>query len=429
MSKNPSENRLANQGPLSLEEILRIAMKKEASDVHLKAGVVPVIRRWGKLRPLGKEFTILSKHEVDDLAFSVMDEKQKQTFREHKQIDLGYGISGLGRFRFNIFQQRGSTRIVIRNIPFVVPKFKDLDLPQVIEKIANAERGLILVTGITGSGKSTTLAAVIDHINRHRNKHIITIEDPIEYLIRDRKSIISQREIGTDALSFKDALRAALRQDPDVILIGEMRDRETMEIALTAAETGHLVLSSLHTGDANDSIHRILSAFPAEQQSQIRHQLASVLHSVISQRLVSRIDREGFVPAVEVLINNTRISEMIEDLTRTKEIHRAIEEGQTSWSMQSFDQSLHKLLGDKVISYQSALEASSNPEDFALRHSGVSSTDGKNWSQNHQEEKVEKSWHRIPELELDSNSGYQSNEEEDDSDDKTPFLHRVFKKN
>ena len=255
---------------LSLREILEMAVQKEASDIHLKAGLVPVIRKHGKLRPLSQGLVQLSASDVERMAEEVLDQEQREHFLKFKEVDCGYGVSGLGRFRVNIFRQRGSVRMVIRTISQLVPSVDSLNLPPVIKKVAEFERGLVLVTGITGSGKSSTLASIINEINNTKNKHILTIEDPIEYLIRDKKSIISQREIGQDTTTFSHALRAGLRQDPDVILIGEMRDRDTMEIALTAAETGHLVLSTLHTYDAQESISRILSVFDHYQHDQVR---------------------------------------------------------------------------------------------------------------------------------------------------------------
>ncbi len=388
---------------MKLEEILSIAVKKSASDVHLKAGLVPVIRRHGKLRPLQQGLPQLSNEDIELMAQSIMDEQQRAAFVKNKDMDLGYGVSGLGRFRVNIFRQRGSTRMVIRNIPFNIPTIQELHLPEVVEKIADQERGLILVTGVTGSGKSSTLAAIIDHINATKNKHILTIEDPIEFLIRDRKSIISQRELGVDTNNFGNALRAALRQDPDVILIGEMRDRETIEIALVAAETGHLVLSTLHTLDAQESINRILSAFEPHQQGQIRIQLASVLKSIVSQRLARRKDKTGFVPAVEVLINNQRAREMIEDPAKTKELKIVIEESKDTLGMQSFEQSLTDLLTNDLIEFEEAMRLTNNPEDFALRFSGVASGD-QQWqgASDKAKEKQSKEWGAISDaLEID----------------------------
>ena len=358
---------------MKLTEILTVALKKSASDVHLKAGLVPVIRKHGKLRPLQQCLPQLSATQIENMANEILDEDQRKLFNKTKEIDVGYGISGLGRFRVNIFRQRGSVRMVIRNIPFNVPNIGELNLPPIIEKISEAERGLVLVTGVTGSGKSSTLAAMIDHINNTQNTHILTVEDPIEFLIRDRKSIVSQRELGLDTLTFGAALKSALRQDPDVILIGEMRDRETVEIALTAAETGHLVLSTLHTLDARESVNRILSVFEPHQQSQVRRQLASVLKAVISQRLARRKDKTGFVPAVEILVSNQRVKEMIEDPDKTKDLATAIEESRETYGMQTFDQSLMDLLAKDLIDYDEAMKLSTNPEDFQLRAAGVAS--------------------------------------------------------
>jgi twitching motility protein PilT len=270
--------------------------------------------------------------------------------------------------------------MVMRVIPFKILPFESLNLPKVLEKIAMNERGLILVTGTTGSGKSTTLASMIDYINTNRTCHIVTIEDPIEFLIRDKRSIINQREIGTDTMSFAVAMRAVLRQDPDVIMVGEMRDLETMETALTAAETGHLVLSTLHTLDATESINRIVGSFPPHQQKQIRIQLASVLRAVISQRLVPRADGRGRVPAVEIMINTAFIRELIEDKDRTKEIPEVIAKSHISWGMQTFDQSLMFLFKNKLITYEEALRQATNKDDFALRVQGISSSDDSKWS-------------------------------------------------
>ncbi len=377
---------------MELVDILTIAIKKQASDVHLKAGIVPVIRKHGRLRPLQAGLNPIAATELEGMALGIMDSEQQKFFHDNKELDFSHGISGVGRFRINVFRQRGSIRMVIRNIPFEVPSIDSLALPSVVKKIADFERGLVLVTGVTGSGKSSTLAAMIDHINNSHNNHILTIEDPIEFLIRDRKSIISQREIGIDTRSFSGALRSALRQDPDVILIGEMRDKETIEIALTAAETGHLVLSTLHTVDAQESINRVLSVFEPHQHLQIRTQLASVLGAVVSQRLATRKDGKGFVPAVEVLINNQRTKDMIEDPARTSELRIAIEQSRDTMGMQSFDQSLMDLMASDLVSYEEALRLSSNPEDFALRYSGVSS--GKDqWSTNKYKDNLQAQWH------------------------------------
>ncbi len=279
-----------------------------------------------------------------------------------------------------VFQQRGTVGIVFRVIPFGVKTIDQLHLPKVVERITQENRGLILVTGTTGSGKSTTLAAMIEHINADRTCHIMTIEDPIEFLIRDRRSIVNQREIGVDTHSFANALRAALRQDPDVILVGEMRDFETIETALTAAETGHLVMSTLHTLDATETINRIISVFPPHQQKQVRLQLGAILKAVISQRLVPRADGRGRVPALEVLVSTAYVRELINDKDRTKEIPDAIAKGFTTYGMQTFDQSLMQLVKQELVTYEEALKNVSNPDDFALRYRGIASTSDGNWS-------------------------------------------------
>lgn len=361
-----------------LEKILRLAADKQASDIHLKAGVMPVIRKLGKLRPIDTQMPPLDDEQIKAMLFPLLNEKQIQSLQQGHEVDMGHGISGLGRYRFNIFQQRGSLRAVVRSIPHSIPTFEALSLPKQMEKISSYERGLVLVTGATGSGKSSTMAAMIDYINSNKNKHIITIEDPIEFLIRDKKSIITQRELGLDAISYAQALKSSLRQDPDVILIGEMRDLETIETALIAAETGHLVLSTLHTLDAKEAINRILSVFESHRQMQIRYQLAGVLKAVISQRLAPKKSEPGFIPAIEIMINNARIQEMIVQPDRTHNIPRAIEEGSASYGMQSFDQSLAELVVQQLVDYNEALQLATNPEDFAIQFSGISK-DGKKW--------------------------------------------------
>lgn len=358
---------------MELNDILKIGLQNKASDVHIKAGLPPIFRINGKLVPLKTDIK-LTPQDVSKIAFSIMSPAQKEEFKKKFEVDLAYGVPGLGRFRVNIFQQRGTLAIVFRAISFNIPTFEELNLPKVVEKISDEERGLILVTGTTGSGKSTTIASMIDWINSRKTKHIVTIEDPIEYLFRDKKSIISQREIGMDATGFARALRSALRQDPDVIFVGEMRDFETIETALTAAETGHLVLSTLHTLDATETVNRIVSVFPPYQQKQVRLQLASVLRAVISQRLLPRADGKGRVPAVEVLINTAYIKELIIDPDRTREIPDAIAKGYKSYGMQTFDQSLMFLYKKGLISYDVALRNASNPDDFALRVKGISGT-------------------------------------------------------
>jgi twitching motility protein PilT len=364
---------------LELNEILKIALKGGASDIHVKSGLPPMFRVDGALVPL-KNGERMMPEEIQKMAVAIMNPLQKQRFEETREVDLAYGIAGLGRFRVNVFQQRGSLGIVFRVIPFGVKSIEHLHLPKIIESISMENRGLILVTGTTGSGKSTSLAAMIEYINANRTCHIMTIEDPIEFLIRDRRSIVNQREIGVDTQSFSMALRAALRQDPDVILVGEMRDFETIETAITAAETGHLVMSTLHTLDATETINRIISVFPPYQQKQIRLQLSSILKAVISQRLVPRADGKGRVPALEVMISTARIRECISDKDRTKEINDAISKGYTTYGMQTFDQSLMHLVKQELVTYEEALKHVSNPDDFALRFRGIGSTSDGTWA-------------------------------------------------
>jgi twitching motility protein PilT len=361
------------QPPLTIDTLLALACSKGASDLHIKAGSHPFIRVNGELLPL-VDVPRLSPEDTLAMAFSIMNNRQKQRFKDACEVDIAYGVSGLGRFRCNVFQQRGAVGMVFRVIPMTVRTVSDLQLPAVIEKIADERRGLVLVTGTTGSGKSTTLAAIIDCINRNRTEHIITIEDPIEFLHRDRRSFVNQREVDVDTRSFHEALRGALRQDPDVILVGEMRDQETIETALTAAETGHLVLSTLHTLDATETITRIVSIFPPHQQQAIRLQLASVLRAVISQRLVRNKEGTGRVPAVEVLISTAYIRDCIVNQEKTPHIRDAIAQGTSQYGMQTFDQSLHDLLNRGLISYDQALAGASNRDEFVLRTKGIQTT-------------------------------------------------------
>lgn len=363
---------------MELNDILAVALKGGASDIHLKAGLPPMFRVDGALLPL-RDGARLSGEDIKRMMYGIMSTAQRQKFEDDFEIDLAYGVPGLGRFRVNVFMQRSAVGAVFRVIPFRILTIEQLNLPPILEKIAQDERGLILVTGTTGSGKSTTLAALIDYINSTRTSHIITIEDPIEFLIRDKRSIVNQREIGVDTKSFSRALRSALREDPDVILVGEMRDLETIEIAMTAAETGHLVMSTLHTLDATETINRIIAAFPPFQQKQVRLQLAAILKCVVSQRLVPKMDGRGRVAAVEILRSTARVRELIEDKDRTRELHDAIGEGYTTYGMQTFDQSLMLLLTSKLISYEEALRQASNPDDFALRVSGVGGTSDNKW--------------------------------------------------
>lgn len=363
---------------MNLNDILGMALKSSTSDIHLKAGLPPVFRIDGNLRPLPKA-PRLTAESVRSMCEAIMNDRQRIKFEEVNEIDLAYSVPGLGRFRANVFMQRNSVSAVFRAIPFKISTLDDLLLPPVLKKIAEEQRGLVLVTGATGSGKSTTLAAMVDHINSKRTAHVVTIEDPIEYLHRDRKCIINQREVGFDTTGFAPALKSALRQDPDVILVGEMRDLETAETALAAAETGHLVLSTLHTIDAPETIARIVSMFPPHQQRNVRLQLSNVLRGVISQRLVPRIEGTGRVAAVEVMISTGRVRELIDDEEKTVQLRDTIAKGYTTYGMQTFDQALMDLVKRKVISYDEALRQSSNPDDFKLKFSGIDSTSDGSW--------------------------------------------------
>lgn len=365
---------------IDLHAVLNLAVKEKASDVHFKAGLPPVLRIHGGLVPV-KNAERLAPDEIAKIAMRVLNEPQKEVYKKAHQVDLAYSVPGLGRFRVNVFQQRGATGIVLRVIPMTVHSFEDLHLPEVIKKIAAEQRGLVLVTGITGSGKSTTLATMVDYINTNTTAHVITVEDPIEFLHRDKKCIINQRELGTDTNSFSESLRGALRQDPDIIMVGEMRDMETIEIAMTAAETGHLVLSTLHTIDAAETVNRIVSVFPPYQQKQIRIQLAGVIKAIVSQRLMPTKDGKARVPAVEVMVSTGRIRECIEDKDKTKDIKDAISKGFDTYGMQTFDQSIFSLLNKGFITYEEALKQASNPDDFALQVKGVTSTSDAKWGE------------------------------------------------
>jgi twitching motility protein PilT len=370
---------------MNIDDLLKIAVERGASDLHLKVGNHPVLRVNGVLNPL-VELKRLMQEDTIAMSAAIMSKDQKERFRTEHEIDMAYSVQGLGRFRCNIFQQRGAVGMVLRVIPTQVKTIGDLNLPLVLHKIADERRGMVLVTGTTGSGKSTTLAAMIDYINTQRVDHIITIEDPIEYLHRDKKSIVNQREIGQDTNEFKSALRASLREDPDVVLVGEMRDMDTIETALLAAETGHLVLSTLHTLDAPETINRIISIFPPHHQKQIRIQLASVLKAVISMRLIPRADGNGRVPAVEILINTPFIEDCIVNPEKTKLVKDAIADGVSQYGMQTFDQSLFFLYQKGLITYDEALKWTTNPDEFKLKKIGVQST--KDMSMEEMEQKM-----------------------------------------
>ncbi len=365
---------------LNINDILKISVERRASDLHLKVGSPPVLRIDGRLMPM-VEHKRLTQEDVVKLAFSMMSQPQKDRFKAKNEADFAYGVPGLGRFRVNVFMQRGTVGIVMRAIPTKMASIEELNMPSVVQKLAQESRGLILVTGTTGSGKSTTLASMIDYINSTRTEHIMTIEDPIEFLHRDKRSLVNQREVGMDTESFSLALRSAMRQDPDIILVGEMRDFDTISVGLTAAETGHLVLSTLHTVDAGETINRIISVFPPYQQKQVRLQLASVLKGVISQRLVPRADGKGRVPACEVLVVTATVRECIIDPDKTRHIHDVIAAGTSQYGMQTFDQSLFWLYKEELITYEEALRRSSNPDDFALKVRGITSTSDLSWDE------------------------------------------------
>jgi twitching motility protein PilT len=359
---------------VKIDDLLRVAASHGASDLHLKVGAFPVMRIGGELHPIA-DAPRLKQEDTLDMAFVMMSNRQKQRFKEASEVDIGYGVKGLGRFRANIFQQRGTVSIVLRVIPDQAKNSGELGLPPVIERISEERRGLILVTGSTGSGKSTTLAAIIDRINTRRSGHIVTIEDPIEFLHRDKLSFVTQREVDVDTRSFAEALRGALRQDPDVILVGEMRDYETIETALTAAETGHLVLSTLHTLDATETIMRIVSSFPSHQQKSVRIQLAGILKAVVSMRLVRAAKGAGRVPAVEVMVSTALIRDHIINEEKTYLIREAIAAGASQYGMQTFDQSLFHLVQSGLISIEEALHNASNTDEFKMRLSGILSAD------------------------------------------------------
>ncbi|HEY7767318.1 type IV pilus twitching motility protein PilT [Longimicrobium sp.] len=353
----------------SLRDALADLVRRGGSDLHLKVGRPPVVRVNGEL--VETDLPVLRPDDLKRCSEQTLNPRQREEFAERKEIDFAIGVQGLGRFRANIFQQRGTLGMALRGIPFEVPGLETLDLPPVLEQIAVTPRGLVLVTGVTGSGKSTTLAAMIRHLNERRAVNIVTVEDPIEFLHRDVRSIVSQREVGADTHSFHDALRHVLRQDPDVIMLGEIRDRPSMETVLKAADTGHLVLSTLHTADAAQTIGRIISFFPPHQHQEIRGMLANALRAVVSLRLIPRADRPGRVPAAEVLVNTAAIAQLIRTGDDSQSIPDLIADGRVQYGMQTFDQSLLDLYSRGWISYEWAMHYASNPSEFALRVSGV----------------------------------------------------------
>ncbi len=362
---------------MDIKIILKEMIERGASDLHLKVASAPVYRINGTL-----VFTDYEAPNVDDMAAvaqQILSPSQRDVFESTREIDFAFGVPGIARFRANFYVQRGSVAMVFRHVPVEIKTIDELGLPEVVKDLALRPRGLMLVTGTVGSGKSTTLASIVDIINRDTSRHVITIEDPIEFLHRDQKSIISQREIGCDTGSYADALRHVLRQDPDVILIGEIRDAESMTIALTAADTGHLVLSTMHTIDATQTISRIISFFPPHQHQEIRYLLASTMQAVISQRLVADADGLTRYPACEVMIATGTIREYIREPDKTVLIRQAIQEGFVQYQMQTFDQSLMQLYKEKKITLEAATKASSNPHEFMLRIKGIQASSDSTW--------------------------------------------------
>lgn len=357
---------------MTIDDLLRATCEARASDLHLKVGSLPAMRVDGELKTLHGPPEI-TREAMQAMVDGVMNERQKHKFQERGEIDLAYAAGTLGRFRANVFQERGETGMVLRVIPAVIRGIDELRLPRIVHKFCEDRRGLVLVTGTAGCGKSTTLAAIIDKINSTRSGHILTIEDPIEFYHRDKKAFVNQREVGVDTLTFDDALRSALRQDPDVLLVGEMRDLETMRTALNAAETGHMVFSTLHTLDAQETVQRIIGVFPPSEQKQIRMQLASTLNGVISQRLVRRADGQGRVPAVEVLVATEFIRECIINSEKTRLIHEILASGTSEYGMQTFDQSLYDLYSNGLITMSEASLWASNAQELKLRTEGIRS--------------------------------------------------------
>ncbi|MFI5255991.1 MAG: type IV pilus twitching motility protein PilT [Gemmatimonadales bacterium] len=365
-------------GGFNFKDVLQQLVQRNASDLHLKVGRPPTLRLHGELVPL--DLPPLKPEDLKGLAEQLMTPRQVKEFTDNKECDFAIGVPGIGRFRCNVYQQRGSLCYAMRSIPYQAKTLSELNLPPVLAQIALRPRGLILVTGITGSGKSTALAAMIQHLNEHRKANVITIEDPIEFLHRDINCNINQREVGTDTATFGQALRRVLRQDPDVILIGEIRDLETLDTALKAADTGHLVFSTLHTTDATQTINRVLSFYPPHQQAEVRFSLASALQAVVSLRLVPRADKPGRVPACEILINTQTVRDQIRDMDKTLNIPDLIKEGTVQYGMQTFDQSLMAYYSQGIISYESAVFYATSPSEFALRVQGVAGTSDTSWS-------------------------------------------------
>ncbi len=368
----------SHTGPaFDYKSVLQQMVQHNASDLHLKVGRPPTLRIDGHMVSL--ELPALKQEDLRSLAEQIMAPKNIKEFSEQKESDFALAVPGVGRFRVNAYQQRGTIAYALRTVPFQAKTISELNLPEVCERISLMPRGLILVTGITGSGKSTALASMLHYINQNRHANIITIEDPIEFLHRDIKSSINQREVGTDTNSFAQALRRVLRQDPDIILVGEIRDVDTLDTALKASETGHLVFSTLHTTDATQTINRILSFYPPHQQTEVRYMLSTALRAIISLRLVRRADKKGRVPAAEILVNTEAVRDQIRDMTKSLNIPQLIREGAVPYGMQSFDQSLMNWYQKGIVSYDDALFAATNPAEFSLRVQGIAGSSDTSW--------------------------------------------------
>ena len=362
---------------MTLKQMLEEMLSSRASDLHLRVGVKPYLRTDGVLRSIADE--PITPQSMEEIMKQILTEEQEKRFSQRNELDLALSVSKMGRFRINFYRQRGTVGVAIRSVNTIIPSFEELNLPPVLKKLAENRRGLIILTGTTGSGKSTTLATMIDHINSTRGENILTVEDPIEYIHRNKKSIVAQREVGGDTESFVTALRHALRQDPDVILVGEIRDLETMSIALTAADTGHLVLTTLHTLNSVETVNRIISFFPPHQHQQIRLLLSATLKGIVCQRLLPRCDCPGRVPAVEALVGTGLVREYLVDPMKTPLIVELIESGAVQYGMQSFDQSIMNIYKKGMISYEEALTQASNADDFELRVKGIVGAADRGW--------------------------------------------------
>jgi len=355
---------------MNLKQMLVDMLGRNASDLHIRVGIRPHVRVNGILEQIATEPVTIDL--MEQIISQILNDQQRERFYRKNEMDLALSVAKLGRFRINLFRQRGTSGIAIRMVNTTIPSFEELHLPEAVKKMAKERRGLIIITGTTGSGKSTTMAALIEHMNANRTDNIITVEDPIEYIYRDKKSIIAQREVGGDTETFASALRHAFRQDPDVVLIGEVRDLETMSIALTAADTGHLVITTLHTMNVVETITRIISFFPPHQHKQIRLLLAGTLKSIVCQRLLTRGDQPGRVPALEIMFNSGAVKECIIDAEKTAEIPELMESGRVQYGMQSFDQSIMDLHKEGLITFEEAMRHATNPDDFDLRLRGIS---------------------------------------------------------